>query len=155
MWDEPKLLGQASLADIKKFSIPKNAKWFVQPIDKNISNEDLLLFLRDAADSGICGLSLRKCQEVTNAGLAHLKNLSSLELLNLDDTKITDTGLAHVKNLTSLENLVLSHTTITDAGVANLKILTSLKSLDLRKTQITEAGLRDFRTARPDVSVLY
>ncbi len=138
--DEPNFLGRTSLADMEKFSIPENSKWFIRPTDKNINDEYLLLFLRKAADFGIRGLSLRECREFTNAGLAHLKNLTELERLNLADTRITDAGLAHLKNLTALKRLNLEVTQITDAGLAHLKNMTSLESLKL-PVQITDAGL--------------
>ncbi len=44
--------------------------------------------------------------------------------VNLINTQITDAGLVHLKELTSLEELNLSLTQITDAGVVHLKGLT-------------------------------
>ncbi len=126
--DVPELLGRTSLADVKSFAIPENAKWFIQPADKNISDEDLFFILRDVAGSGVGGLSLEGCRNVTNAGLVHLKNMTSLEELSLY-SDITDAGFAHVKNMTSL------------------------RFLRLIDTQVTEADLRDFRAARPDTAV--
>ena len=141
LWDEPKLLGRTSLANMEKYSIPENSKWFVRPADKNITDEDLLLFFRQAADSEIRGLSFRKCRWFTNAGLAHLKNLTALESLDLRFTQITDAGLAHLKNLTALESLNLSVTKITEAGLPHLKNLIALERLNLSVTKITDAGL--------------
>ena len=54
----------------------------------------------------------------------------------------TDAGVAHLKGLTQLQLLELGNTKVTDAGLANLKGLTQLQSLDLHGTQITDAGLQ-------------
>ena len=43
--------------------------------------------------------------EITDAGLAHLKDVTSLRELNLIGTKITDAGVAHLKGLTKLQQL--------------------------------------------------
>jgi hypothetical protein len=44
---------------------------------------------------------------------------------------VTDAGLAHLARLTSLQTLVLSETQVTDAGLAHLAGLKSLQSLNL------------------------
>ena len=79
--------------------------------------------------------------QVSNAGLEHLASLTSLEKLALGGTQVTDAGLAHLSGLTSLEYLQFSGTQVTDAGLAHLSALTSLRSLDLSRTQVTDAGL--------------
>ena len=43
---------------------------------------------------------------------------------NLNNTQITDAGLEHLKGLTSLEELLLAATQITDAGLEHLKGMT-------------------------------
>ena len=79
--------------------------------------------------------------ETTDAGLVHLKGLTSLESLLLFGTQITDAGLEQLKGLTKLQELLLFGTQITDAGLVHLKGLTKLKYLQLTGTQITDAGL--------------
>jgi hypothetical protein len=60
--------------------------------------------------------------QVTDAGLANLSGLKSLERLYLlGDSHVTDAGLTHLRTLTSLEYLFLHGTQVTDAGIANLK----------------------------------
>ncbi|MEO2089674.1 MAG: leucine-rich repeat domain-containing protein, partial [Gemmataceae bacterium] len=61
------------------------------------------------------------------------------ELLDLPD-RLLDAGLKHLKGLTSLESLNLVDTQITGAGLEHLKGLTSLESLNLFSTQVTDAG---------------
>lgn len=61
---------------------------------------------------------------VTDAGLCHLKRLSSLQSLKLWSCKqVTDAGLALLKELTSLQSLDLSGCEkVTDAGLAHLNV---------------------------------
>ncbi len=58
---------------------------------------------------------------MTDAGLVHIKRLTSLEVLDLDLTHITDAGLVHLKGLTKLRELSLKNTDVTDAGVKELQ----------------------------------
>ena len=42
---------------------------------------------------------------MTDAGLEHLKGLTQLRELNLNDTQVTDAGLEHLKGLTQLQSV--------------------------------------------------
>jgi Leucine-rich repeat (LRR) protein len=84
-----------------------------------------------------------------DAGLAHLKGLTNLSNLNLDNTKVTNAGLVHLTGLTNLSSLNLRSTHVTDAGLAHLKGLTKLSGLDLSKTQVAGAGMEELRQALP------
>jgi hypothetical protein len=74
---------------------------------------------------------------ITDAGLAHLKGLTNLYVLLLDDTRVTDAGLVHLKGLTKLSYLFLKGTQVSDAGLLHLKGLRRLHVLDLRGADIT------------------
>jgi hypothetical protein len=78
--------------------------------------------------------------QVTDAGLEHLKGLTGLQKLVLSGTDVTDAGLEHLNGLTSLQTLLLG-SKVTDAGLEHLKGLTSLQKLSLMGTQVTDAGL--------------
>ncbi len=80
-------------------------------------------------------------QEVTDAHLVQLTDLTALIRLHLEQTKITDKGLESLKGLTNLEYLNLYGTAVTDAGLANLAALAKLKYVRLTDTGITDAGL--------------
>jgi hypothetical protein len=91
--------------------------------------------------------------EVTDAGLVHLKGLTSLQHLSLSN-KVTDAGLAHLKDLTSLQMLNPSGSQVTDAGLEHIKRLTSLKTLYLTGTQVTTAGVEDLQSALPKCKII-
>jgi len=88
-------------------------------------------------------------QNLSDAGLAHLRNLSALKALDLrttpgaigdSDNVLTDDGLAHLEKLTALETLHLPRG-IGDAGLTHLRGLTNLKRLSLWHTSVTDEGL--------------
>jgi len=78
---------------------------------------------------------------ITDAGLVHLKRMAGLQKLDLSGTGITDAGLVRLKRMARLQELDLSGTRITHAGLAHLSGLTSLQTLSLRKTEVSEAGV--------------
>ena len=86
----------------------------------------------------------------------HAVLLRHLEVVGVDlnSTQIADAGLVHLKGLTSLDHLNLTHTQITDAGLEHLKGLTSLTTLDLSRTKITDAGLEQIKAALPNCDIL-
>jgi len=59
--------------------------------------------------------------EVTDAGLEHLANLTTLQFLYLEDTRVTDTGLEYLTGLTSLKSLWVCHTQVTAEGEEKLQ----------------------------------
>jgi len=79
--------------------------------------------------------------DITDAGLVHLKGLTNLEMLIIRKTRITDAGLVHLKGLTNLQGLGFTNTNVSDAGLVHLERLTKLERLWLTQTRITDAGL--------------
>ena len=101
-------------------------------------------------------LDLWSCDQITDAGLAHLKGLSNLKVLSLwDCDQITDAGLVHLKGLTTLKWLILNGCKqITDAGLVHLKGLTTLESLYLyRCDKITDAAVSKLEKALPNCKI--
>ena len=78
--------------------------------------------------------------EITDAGLEHLKGLTNLEVLGLDDANITDAGLRRLKGLTNLKWLYLDDTKITNAGLKHLEGLHNLRLLYLDDTKRHRRG---------------
>jgi len=94
--------------------------------------------------SRVTFLDLRNTQ-ITDAGLGHLKELTSLVFLELTNSQFNDAKLKHLKGLTNLTILLLDSTQVTDAGLKHLKGLTNLVFLDLVDTQVTDAGLEHLK----------
>jgi mono/diheme cytochrome c family protein len=128
----------------------------------NLLNVD---FRADAANVGDAQLAmLRPVSEqiawlglagtqVTDAGLAQIKDLKNLRRLHLEKTGITDAGLVHLKGLTELRYLNLYGTKVTDAGLEHLKGLKNLQKLYLWQTEVTDAGEKAFKEAMPNVDI--
>ena len=74
--------------------------------------------------------------------------------LKLMSLKITDAGLEHLKGLTSLQTLTLARTKITGAGLVHLKGLTKLRLLGVVQTQVSDAGVADMRKALPNCEII-
>ena len=63
----------------------------------------------------------------------------------LDYAKITDKGLKHLRGLTKLESLGLQDTLVTDAGLEYLSSLTRLASLDFSGSRVTGEGVEELK----------
>jgi Leucine-rich repeat (LRR) protein len=92
----------------------------------------------------VVGVNLKHAK-VVDASLEHLKGLTELEILFLEDTKVTDDGLVYLKGLTDLEALELSRTKVTDKGLEHLIVFTKLQRLDLGGTGVTDKGLEHLK----------
>lgn len=85
--------------------------------------------------------------------LSNLAAFPRLSGLGLGGTALGDAGLRHLRGLTSLETLSLAQTKVTDEGLAELLKLKRLRRLDLRGTQVTAAGVAALRKYLPDLEV--
>ena len=91
---------------------------------------------------------------VTDRGVRHLREMTTLQNLVLDETRITDGALEDVGQLTNLEEwLGLTHTQVTDAGLVHLTRLKKLKVLNLIGTTVSPKGVRTLRQELPDASI--
>src|SRR5262249_16382505 len=106
----------------------------LKPLGRLKELKYLRLYREDSLRPGFTG------PRITDAGLAHLKDLTDLESLDLMGQDITDAGLEHVKGMKNLRELNLSGPGITDAGLEHLKGLDRLERLHLYGTQTTPAG---------------
>lgn len=78
---------------------------------------------------------------VTEAGLAHLKAIPGLKILNLSGAALTDSAVVHFRDFVELEDLILNNTQISDKGLAHISQLSKLNGLYLKGTQVTDAGM--------------
>lgn len=92
--------------------------------------------------------------EITDAGLANIKDLKGLTKLHLEKTKIGDAGLEHLKGLENLTYLNLYGTPIGDAGLKHLEGLKKLKKLYVWQTQVTDAGVAALKAAVPELTIV-
>lgn len=79
--------------------------------------------------------------KVTNKGLRHLKWLTGLLDVRLDQTRITDDGLRYFADVPSLRTIGLVGVGVSDVGLAELKTLPKLAELHLQGTLVTDHGL--------------
>jgi hypothetical protein len=93
---------------------------------------------------------------VTDDGLANLRQATELSKLYLTDIPITDDGLPHlVKGRNSLYSLDLSGTQITDAGLVHLKSLYRVYFVNLKRTTVTFPAVLELLAYLPDGSISF
>jgi hypothetical protein len=100
------------------------------------------------------GLGAGDRDQITDAGLAHLKRLRNLRQLRLECPKISPAGLAHLGGLKDLDTLYVATMPVTDAGLDHLKALTKLQRLDLRQTKVTVEGVKKLAAALPRCTIV-
>jgi hypothetical protein len=99
-------------------------------------------------------LGLGGNSEITDAGLYHLQNLTNLELLAIQETRVSGVGLKHLKGLTRLSNLNLDSTRVTDKDLESIKAFVGLKMLVVRNTAVTDDGVAELKKSLPDLEVV-
>ena len=77
-----------------------------------------------------------------------------LKQVGLSGTPLTDAGLASLTEVASLDALFLSQTKITDAGLVKLAGCTQLRFLDVSGTRVTKAGIASLRKALPQLEIM-
>jgi len=91
--------------------------------------------------------------QITDTDLAQLSGLTNLRVLHLEKTPTTDAMLGHLKGLKNLVYLNVYGTQVTDAGLPQLKDLAGLKSLYVFETKVTDAGIAALKQALPNVRI--
>ncbi len=111
---------------------------FVQVGDDDLARAGMLLSLEQVSVVG----DQTRPSHVTEAGLAHLRNLKTLRTLGLRNTPMSDAAMAQISQLQSLEYLGFMHAQLTDSGLAQLGRLKRLRHLGLYLcSRYTGAGL--------------
>ncbi|MCA9093710.1 MAG: hypothetical protein KDA68_09505 [Planctomycetaceae bacterium] len=82
-----------------------------------------------------------------------LEKCPKLKILGLRKMKITPSGFKTLKTLTTIEMLNLDESEFTDGDFLELTELKSLKAISIRRTSVSKEAYRSFRKARPDVYV--
>jgi len=99
-------------------------------------------------------IELSRATEISDEGLALLKELKNLERLIIESSKITDNGILFLKEIPNLKYLKLMNTPVGDSVANSLKDLQKLEHLDLINTNISEQGLGEIQKNLPNVTVL-
>ena len=130
--------------------------------DTNLLNVDFRAVAENIGDSHleklapiakqIAWLNLGRTK-ITDDGLRHLKDLTNLSRLHLENTAITDAGVGRLRWNTALEYLNLYGTKVTDKGLDRLKTLENLRKVYVWQTAVTDAGAEAFAKANPDIEV--
>ena len=101
-----------------------------------------LEYIRELTQLQVLSLNGTK---VSEAGLEKLKGLTQLQFLDLSDTNVGDAGMEHLKALTQLSELHLDGTKISNVGMEYLSELTQLDFLELAGTKVGDAGLEHLK----------
>lgn len=148
-------LGDDDLAPLGKFAkSPQSRNLHVLLLDGPGNR------LTDAAIAHLTGLTslehLRlRDAAIGDAGLAQIAgSLANLRILNLPQAQFGDAGLAELARLARLEQLRFGSRHVTDAGIAQLPGYPALKRVHLIDVPITAAALKTF-AAMPQLESLY
>ena len=115
-------------------------------LEGSFGGDKLLLAVTDRLPDGGSPLpNLRELRlrqsNITNDGLANLRNLTGLSHLDLSQTKVTSEGLLHLKSLPNLKTLYLAHCSITYQGAVVMAAMHNLESLNIESTSLSEESL--------------
>jgi uncharacterized membrane protein len=150
-------------ADANALQALKKRKILVQQVAQNsnyltanfisapsINDEDLLLLL--PVKKQLVWLKLSN-QNISDAGLRTIEQLTHITKLQLDGTAITNKGLVSLNKLQHLQLLNLVGTNVSIDGLQQITALKQLQSLYLYKTKITNAGMGILFKQFPEVII--
>ena len=82
--------------------------------------------------------------------LPSLKRVGTVKELRLDQTEITNAGIAMISEIPSIEVLTIAFTDIDDACASELASMPNLRFLDIFKTRLSENATRKIQDALPN-----
>lgn len=94
-----------------------------------------------AAHGKLSRLTLQQCSQISDDGLAVLKDAHELAELELIRVPVTDAGFEHLKSSRSLAELLVGHAPITGAGLRHLENVPIVR-LSIHSRTVTGEGLR-------------
>jgi hypothetical protein len=144
---------QSALAKVARLKIPGTTfteKGLVYFCNNKVNDGDVARL----AGIGVEHLQLANTQ-VTDAGLVHLNEMTSLKSLDLARCRITSAGIAHLTSLTKLGELNLKRTQIDDDVIRFLQQLRGLKMLYLLETSVSKAAYKVLARKLPRCEILW
>lgn len=91
--------------------------------------------------------------QISDDGLYFINQMTSLEELYLQKTKVSGEGLVFLSNLKKLKLLDLSESEINNAQLLNIILIPSLKDLYLNKTQISKEIIEAINENLPNLNI--
>jgi len=91
--------------------------------------------------------------DITDDGLYHIGQMSSLKELYIQQTEIKGDGIAHLSKLGSLQLLDLSKTNVSDGNLLHILQIPSLKELYLNETSISTEVIKALKENRTDLQI--
>ncbi len=135
-----RLVGKTLSSEGEPLDVPTPlGPWLVRHPDLGLDDASVTELFDELRRLGLPGLSLAGCRQLTQDGLAPLRSLPSLEILDLFNTAAGDATCVALGSLAQLHTLVLAGTAVTDRGIEALAGLPSLAVLDLGSTTVTSA----------------
>jgi hypothetical protein len=89
----------------------------------------------------VASISLSGNKSVGDDVFTHVKGLTDLRRLSLQDTQVTGQGLEQLESVETLAYLEISGTGANDATLGHLRELKRLTNLDVARTAVTDVGL--------------
>jgi hypothetical protein len=131
---------------------------------KDVPLESLIVASDRMTDAGMAHIAqlssvrflyLSACRGITDKGLVHLSKIAHLPQIWITaNTRITDEGIKTVAELKELKKLSLfGCKQITDVGAGHLKKAIGLKFVFFGGTSVTEAGVADLQKVLPSCDV--
>ena len=92
---------------------------------------------------------------MANDDLKKLKQLSSIEYLDLSRTRVGDEGVTHLAELPKLSHLNLRDTNVSDESIEQLARMTNLEQLYLWGSQFTRSGVLALQERLPETAIVF
>src|SRR5690606_5024537 len=91
--------------------------------------------------------------QVTNRGIARLRDKVRIRELYLNNTQLNDDGVSDLAELSDLWSLALKGTCISDQGLQQLSSLNHLGILNICDTRVTGSGLAGLSSVSSSIDI--
>ena len=144
--------------EIKEDGQPQQARWLRWLLGPEILDPAVAVELNHGAEHAELIRWLRLMPSLrwlscggplSEADVASIGRMASLESLLLPGTGVTDTGVQELCHLSKLQHLSLASTAVTDQGLESLLGLRNLRRFDLSDTQVSPDAITHFQQKLP------